>query len=60
MRIFTIGFTQTSTESFFTRLARRYEHAPDLAPTGEALRCHRRLVAEYPRDRWDDLEVVHL
>jgi uncharacterized protein (DUF488 family) len=23
-------------------------------------RCHRRLVAEYLRDRWGDLEIVHL
>lgn len=22
--------------------------------------CHRRLVAEYLRDRWDDVEIVHL
>ncbi len=23
-------------------------------------RCHRRLVAEYPRERWDDVEIEHL
>ena len=22
--------------------------------------CHRRLVAEYLRDRWDDVEIIHL
>lgn len=27
-------------------------------PTPE--RCHRRLVAEYLRDRWGDMEIVHL
>lgn len=25
-----------------------------------AERCHRRLVAEYLRDRWDEVEIVHL
>jgi uncharacterized protein (DUF488 family) len=144
MKIFTIGFTQTSAESFFTRLSRAgvrkvidvrlsnvsqlagfakrddlryflealagigYEHMPELAPTpelfesfkrrggswelfepafrglieqrriertlspaavdgacllcseAEALHCHRRLVAEYLRERWADVEIVHL
>jgi uncharacterized protein (DUF488 family) len=27
-------------------------------PTPE--HCHRRLVAEYLRDKWDDVEVIHL
>jgi uncharacterized protein (DUF488 family) len=144
MKIFTIGFTQTSAESFFTRLRNarvrkvidvrlsntsqlagfakkddlryfldalagiEYEHAPELAPTpelfdsfkkrrgaweefepafrelmiqrrveksisrttldgacllcseAEARHCHRRLVAEYLRERWGDVEIVHL
>jgi uncharacterized protein (DUF488 family) len=143
MRIFTIGFTRTSAERFFTRLrdsgARRlvdvrlnnvsqlagfakrddlrffaqalcgmeYEHLTALAPTQDMLdaykkdgeswdryaekfldlmarrrietidrkkladacllcsedkphHCHRRLVAEYLRDKWRDVEIVHL
>ena len=144
MRIFTIGFTKKSAETFFSKLrassARRvvdvrlnnvsqlagfakqsdlqyflreicgmdYVHVPTLAPTQEMLdaykknkgdwsvyeleflqlmrgreiertvprdiisegcllcsedtphRCHRRLVAEYLRDRWGDIDIVHL
>ena len=144
MRIFTIGFTRKSAETFFSNLrasgasrvvdvrlnnvsqlagfAKRsdlryflheicgmdYVHVPALAPTQEMLdgykknkgdwsvyergflelmrdreiertvprdivsegcllcsedtphRCHRRLVAEYLRDRWGDVEIVHL
>ena len=144
MRVFTIGFTRTSAEGFFTRLQRAdvgrildvrlnnvsqlagfakkddlryflraiaridYVHRPELAPTQEMLdaykksggswqdyerrfldlvasrriedstprslvdgacllcsedkpeQCHRRLVAEYLRDHWGDLEIVHL
>lgn len=144
MRIFTIGFTKTTAESFFERLShaevRRvvdvrlnngsqlaaftkkddlryflrsiggidYVHRPELAPTQQILdayrkhgadwpayersfialmktrrieqtlspaeledscllcsedkphHCHRRLVAEYLRDRWRDVEIVHL
>lgn len=144
MKIFTIGFTKSSAEFFFTRLlasgARRlvdlrlkndsqlagfakktdlpyflkvichmdYIHLTELAPTSELLqayqkkggdwrvyenefleliksrkvdttlsrdlladscllcsedtpdRCHRRLVAEYFRDHWGDIEIVHL
>lgn len=144
MRVYTIGFTKTSAESFFTRLQRagvkrvldvrlnnvsqlagfakkddlryflkaicgiEYAHRPDLAPTQEMLdvyrkqrgpwedyeeqflklmvsrrvdktvpreivdgacllcsedkpqRCHRRLVAEYLKDKWGALEIVHL
>jgi uncharacterized protein (DUF488 family) len=144
MKLFTIGFTQTSAESFFGRLSDAgvrkvidvrlnnvsqlagfakkddlryfldalggigYEHARHLAPTPhlfESLRkgrgaweefepsfralmesrgiqdslspdivdgacllcseadprhCHRRLIAEYLRDRWGDVEIVHL
>ena len=143
MRIFTIGFTKTSAERFFTRLrdsgARRlvdvrlnnisqlagfakredlkyfahalcgmeYEHLSELAPTQDMLdsykkhreswlsyadkfldlmatrqiekidrerldegcllcsehephHCHRRLVAEYLKDKWSDVEIVHL
>jgi uncharacterized protein (DUF488 family) len=144
MRVFTIGFTKTSAEGFFTRLQRvgvsrvldvrlnnvsqlagfakkddlryflraiagiDYVHRPELAPTQDMLdayrtpdgqweeyerrfvdliasrhveksvpkalvdgacllcsedkpdHCHRRLVAEYLRDRWSGLEIVHL
>jgi uncharacterized protein (DUF488 family) len=144
MRVYTIGFTKKSAESFFSTVggsgARRvvdvrlnnvsqlagfskrddlryflraiggleYVHLPELAPTQELLddyrkrkggwpayeraflalmrqrqieqivareviadacllcsedtaqRCHRRLVAEYLREAWGDLEVVHL
>jgi uncharacterized protein (DUF488 family) len=144
MRVFTIGFTRTSAEGFFTRLQRAgvsrvidvrlnnvsqlagfakkddlryflraialidYVHRPELAPTQEMLdaykksggswkdyevrfldlvasrriedstpislidgacllcsedkpeQCHRRLVAEYLRDHWGDMEIVHL
>ncbi len=144
MRIFTIGFTKKSAETFFQKLrdsgtkrivdVRRnnisqlagfakkddlkfflreiahmdYVHLPELAPTQEMLdrykkkktdwslyereflelmtaraiektiprdiiseacllcsedspnRCHRRLVAEYLKERWGDVEIVHL
>lgn len=143
MKIFTIGFTKTTAESFFTRLksaevkriidvrlnnvsqlsgfAKRedlryfagricnieYVHVPELTPTKDILdkfkrkggdwseyerkfldlmqerhiekldrtmldggcllcsedkphRCHRRLVAEYLKQRWDDVDIVHL
>lgn len=144
MKMFTIGFTKKSAETFFSKLrasgARRvvdvrlnnvsqlagfakrsdlqyflreicgmdYVHVPALAPTQEMLdgykknkgdwsvyerefldllrrrgierivsrdvisegcllcsedtphRCHRRLVAEYLRERWGDVEIVHL
>jgi uncharacterized protein (DUF488 family) len=144
MKIFTIGFTKKSAETFFTRLkksgAKRlvdvrlnnisqlagftkkddlryftkaicdidYVHLPELAPTAEILnaykkqkegdwglyerrfldlmrsrqientprevldggcllcseekpdRCHRRLVAEYLKEHWDDVEIEHI
>lgn len=144
MKIFTIGFTKTSAENFFSRLknsgakkivdvrlnnisqlagfAKRedlkffartvcnmeYVHAPSLAPTQEMLdaykkeggdwqayearfisllrsrkveielskdsldnscllcsedkphHCHRRLVAEYLKDHWGDVDIIHL
>lgn len=143
MRLFTIGFTKSTAEKFFSRLkssgARRivdvrlnnvsqlagfakrddlkyfakaicgieYEHLPALAPTQSMLddyrkkrepwveyerrflalmaerhietmererldggcllcsedkphRCHRRLVAEYLKEKWGDVEIVHL
>ena len=144
MRLYTLGFTKKSAESFFELLrasgAARvvdvrlnnvsqlagftkrddlayflrevcgmdYEHKPDLAPTPELLKayragavswedyearfltlmaerrieelpmrammdnacllcseetpdqCHRRLVAEYLQEHWDDVEIVHL
>lgn len=144
MRVFTIGFTKTTAESFFERLrsagvkrvvdvrlnnvsqlaafAKKddlryflrsicgidYVHRPELAPTQPILdayrkhgedwaayerhfvalmktrrieqtlspdelhdscllcsedkphHCHRRLVAEYLRERWPDVEIVHL
>jgi uncharacterized protein (DUF488 family) len=144
MTLFTIGFTKTSAERFFTRLQRAgvvrlvdvrlhnvsqlagfakrddlryfakiiggidYQHRPDLAPTegllgayrtrggawpsyergfldllrerrveatlprelldGSCLlcsedrphHCHRRLVAEYLREKWGDVAIVHL
>ena len=144
MKVFTIGFTKKSAESFFTRLKRsgaqrvvdvrlnnvsqlagfakkqdlqyflkqicgmEYMHVPELAPTQEMLdeykklkgdwdtyekrfldlmikrkieeripkelvaegcllcsedkphHCHRRLVAEYLKDHWGDLEIAHL
>ncbi len=143
MKIFTIGFTKTTAENFFTRLknsgarkildvrlnnvsklsgfAKRddlkyfaktiggidYAHVPKLAPTKEILddykkhkrpwseyevrfndlmverkieeinqndldgscllcsedkphNCHRRLVAEYLKEKWGDVQIVHL
>lgn len=143
MKLFTIGFTKTSAEGFFSRLSKAhvkklvdvrlnnvsqlsgfakkddlryfakticnidYEHLPELAPTQDILNdykkskgawsvyaekflslmarrqiekldrsqleggcllcsedkphyCHRRLVAEYLKNKWDDVEVVHL
>ena len=144
MTVYTIGFTKTTAESFFTRLQRArvkkvldvrlnnisqlagfakkndlryflkaicaidYAHQPELAPTQDLLDaykkhggqwavyerrflelmasrrieetvaldavegacllcseakphyCHRRLVAEYLRDKWGDLEICHL
>jgi uncharacterized protein (DUF488 family) len=144
MKVYTIGFTKTSAESFFTRLQKagvkkvidvrlnnvsqlagftkkndlpyfpkaicgiEYAHRPELAPTQEMLdaykkekgqwadyekqflalmasrrieqtiprdivdracllcsedkphHCHRRLVAQYLKDKWGDLEVAHL
>lgn len=143
MKLFTIGFTKTSAESFFGRLASarvkklvdvrlnnvsqlagfakkddlkffstaichiEYEHMPDLAPTQDILdeyrkskgswsiyaqkfldlmarrniekidqrlldggcllcsedkphHCHRRLVAEYLKEKWTDVEIEHL
>ncbi len=143
MKIYTIGFTKTSAEGFFTRLTKSgakklvdvrlnnisqlagfakrddlryftkqicglgYEHVPKLAPTQDILdeykknggawdvyenkfldlmakrhiedidreqldggcllcsedkphHCHRRLVAEYLRNKWSDVEIVHL
>ena len=143
MKIFTIGFTKTSAEDFFSRLSQSgasrivdvrlnnvsqlaafakrddlkffaaticgagYEHFPQLAPTKEILNaykkskgsweeyeekflklmeerriegidprlldggcllcsehtphhCHRRLVAEYLQEKWNDVEIIHL
>lgn len=143
MKLFTIGFTKTSAEGFFSRLSDAhvntlidvrlnnvsqlagfakkddlryfakaicgigYEHLPELAPTQDILddyrksrgawpvyegrflnlmarrqietldrssldrgcllcsedkphHCHRRLVAEYLKSRWGDVEIVHL
>jgi uncharacterized protein (DUF488 family) len=143
MKLFTIGFTKTSAESFFSRLSKAsvkklidvrlnnvsqlagfakkddlkffaksvcnigYEHIPDLAPTKDMLdeykkskgawsvyaekfldlmarrkiedidrsrldegcllcsedkphHCHRRLVAEYLKEKWKDVEIQHL
>jgi uncharacterized protein (DUF488 family) len=143
MKLFTIGFTKTSAEGFFTRLSKAhveklidvrlnnvsqlagfakrddlryftkticgigYEHIPALAPTQDILddykkskgtwftyaekflhlmaqrkietidrtrvdggcllcsedkphHCHRRLVAEYLKDKWGDVEIEHL
>jgi uncharacterized protein (DUF488 family) len=144
MTIFTIGFTKTTAESFFSRLSRSgvtkvidvrlnnvsqlagfakkkdlqyflkticgiaYEHMPQLAPTRDILdnyrknsgdwaeyekqfrkllehrrieesllrdsfdkacllcsenqpsHCHRRLVAEYLKEKWGDVELIHL
>jgi uncharacterized protein (DUF488 family) len=143
MKLFTIGFTKTTAEGFFSRLSRakvsklvdvrlnnvsqlagfakrddlkffaasichiKYEHIPALAPTQDILddykkskgewsvyeekflglmarrkieqidrekldggcllcsedkphHCHRRLVAEYLKSKWDDVEIEHL
>jgi uncharacterized protein (DUF488 family) len=144
VKLYTIGFTKTTAESFFTRLAKAgvkkvidvrlnnisqlagfakkddlryfreaicrigYEHRPELAPTQDMLdeykkrrgdwaryeerflelmaqrkieetvprsavdqacllcsedkphHCHRRLIAEYWKRKWGDLEIVHL
>jgi uncharacterized protein (DUF488 family) len=143
MRLFTIGFTKTSAEGFFSRLSKAhvkklidvrlnnvsqlagfakkedlryfaraicgidYKHLPELAPTQDILddykkskgawslyaerflnlmsqrqiekldrsqldggcllcsedkphHCHRRLVVEYLKSKWGDVEIVHL
>ncbi|MCX8023293.1 MAG: DUF488 domain-containing protein [Syntrophorhabdaceae bacterium] len=144
MKIYTIGFTKSTAESFFTRLKEAsvkkvidvrlnnvsqlagftkkddlkyflkaicgidYKHMPELAPTQDILdaykkhkgdwsmyeklflellrtrrveevlpriefdhacllcsedkpqHCHRRLIAEYLRDKWGDIEIIHL
>ncbi len=144
MKLYTVGFTKTSAESFFSRLSKAgvkkvldvrlnnvsqlagfakkndlqyflkaicgigYEHRPELAPTQDILdaykkhrgdwviyeqrflelmttrkiegaipcsaideacllcsedkphHCHRRLVAEYLKDKWGDFDIVHL
>lgn len=144
MKVYTIGFTKTTAESFFTRLQKAgvrkvldvrlnnvsqlagfakkndlryflkalcaidYVHRPELAPTQELLdaykkeggawaeyekrfldlmasrrieetvprdavdgacllcsedkphHCHRRLVAEYLKDKWGNIEILHL
>ncbi|GIK33092.1 MAG: DUF488 domain-containing protein [Armatimonadetes bacterium] len=144
MKLYTIGFTKTTAESFFSRLSKAgvkkvidvrlnnvsqlagfakkndlryflsaicgvgYEHMPELAPTQDMLdaykkhrgdwatyenrflelmakrrieetvprstvdgacllcsedkphHCHRRLVAEYLKQKWSDVDVVHL
>jgi uncharacterized protein (DUF488 family) len=75
MKIFTIGFTRSSAEHFFTRLkestAQRLvdvwlNNVSQLAGAcllcSEATphHCHRRLVAEYLRDQWRDVNIVHL
>lgn len=143
MKLFTIGFTKTSAEGFFSRLSNAhvkklidvrlnnvsqlagfakkedlryfarticgidYKHLPELAPTQDILddykkskgawsiyaerflnlmaqrqiekldhsqvdggcflcsedkphHCHRRLVAEYLKSKWSDVEIVHL
>jgi uncharacterized protein (DUF488 family) len=143
MKLFTIGFTKTPAEGFFSRLSKAhvkklidvrlnnvsqlagfakkedlryfakaicgigYEHLPELAPTQDILddykiskgawsvyaeqflnlmarrhienldrshldggcllcsedkphHCHRRLVAEYLKSKWGDVEIVHL
>ena len=143
MKLFTIGFTKTSAEAFFSRLSKAhvrklvdvrlnnvsqlagfakkddlryftkticgadYEHMPELAPTQDILddykkskgawsvytekfldlmarrkienidrqrldggcllcsedklhHCHRRLVAEYLKSKWGDVEIEHL
>jgi uncharacterized protein (DUF488 family) len=143
MKLFTIGFTKTSAEKFFSRLSKAnvkklidvrlnnvsqlagfakkddlryfaksichidYEHIPELAPTQDILdeykkskgawsvyaekfldlmarrkieaidrarldsgcllcsedkphHCHRRLVAEYLKEKWGDVEIEHL
>ncbi|MBT9147431.1 MAG: hypothetical protein DDT32_01186 [Syntrophomonadaceae bacterium] len=144
MKLYTIGFTKTTAESFFSRVSKAgvkkvvdvrlnnvsqlagfakkndlryflsaicgvgYEHMPELAPTQDILdaykkhrgdwvtyekrflelmakrrieetvprsavdgacllcsedkphHCHRRLVAEYLKEKWSDVDVVHL
>ena len=144
VKLYTIGFTKTTAESFFTRLANAgvkkvidvrlnnvsqlagfakkddlryfleaicrigYEHRPELAPTQDMLdeykkhrgewarfeerfleliaqrkieetiplsavdqacllcsedkphHCHRRLIAEYWKEKWGNLEIIHL
>ncbi len=45
-----------------SRLDRSFFQGPTVLLCSEATaeRCHRRLVLEYLRDRWGDLEIVHL
>jgi uncharacterized protein (DUF488 family) len=65
-----IGGWQSYERSFLQLMAQRHieESVPRelisdsclLCSEDEPEHCHRRLVAEYLRDRWGDLEIVHL
>lgn len=69
MTVYTIGFTKKSAEKFF-RLVRgsgtkrvvdvRLNNVSQLAGFAKPHHCHRRLVAEYLRDRWGALAIDHL
>jgi len=50
IKLYTIGFTKKSAEKFFSLLCS--EESPQ--------HCHRRLIAEYLREKWDNIEIKHL
>ena len=69
------GFAKKDDLRYFLNIIcqMEYLHTPTLAPTQDILDescllcseelpdyCHRRLVAEYLRDRWGDLEIQHI
>ena len=72
MKLFTIGFTKKATEAFFTKLQRsgtkrvvdvRLHNVSQLAGF---VKCNdlqfflRRLVAEYLKEHWSDMDIRHL
>lgn len=54
-------FNQLIKQRQIERLEKQpFENAALLCSEHEPDQCHRRLVAEYLRDHWGDLEIVHI
>ena len=58
MDVFTIGFTQTTAEHFFDRLAPAFTAL--LCSEADAAQCHRSLVVAYLDERWGGMNAVNL